>query len=265
MSDAIKSTESVSAHGVPPRPFQFRLWHLLAAMGVISVMLAVLVPMWRMARERALRMQSANNLKMIAIGLHNYHDTWNSFPPACYSDASGKPVHSWRVLIAPFIEQGPIYNRYNFAEPWDGPNNSKVAGSPPPVFRSPAERRGTTLSTSYVAIVGPGTMWPGTLPFRIANITDGTSNTLMVVEISHSDIHWMEPRDLPVEELEEWLDPDHKPRLGGRIEGGLVALADGSVHFLPRDVAIERLRKLITPAGNDYQDASPREIGLTGP
>lgn len=265
MSDAIKSTESVSAHGVPHKPFQFRLRHLLAAMGLISVALAVLVPMWRMARERALRMRSANNLKQIALALHNYHDTLNTFPPAYIPDATGKPMHSWRMLIAPYMESRPLFDVYSFSEPWNGPNNSKIGQQPNLHFHSPLDRFAPNQMTSYVAVVGPDTCWPGGQGTRLAQITDGTSNTLMVVEISHSDIHWMEPRDLPIEELKVWLEPDHKPRLGGRIEGGLVALADGSVHFLPRDVAIEKLRKLITPAGGDYQDASPREIGLTGP
>ena len=63
----------------------------------------------------------------------------------------------------------------------------------------------------------------------------------------------MEPRDLPIEELEAWLDPNHKQRLGGEIEGGFVAYADGSVHYLPRKVTLERLRALLTPAGNDTE------------
>jgi hypothetical protein len=67
----------------------------------------------------------------------------------------------------------------------------------------------------------------------------------------------MEPRDLPVDELEAWLDPKHKPRLGGQIEGGLVALADGSVQFLPRDTAIEKLRALITRGGKESQHHLP--------
>jgi type II secretory pathway pseudopilin PulG len=240
-----------------PRPFQFRLWHLLVAMAVISGMLAVLVPLFRMARQRALRMQSANNLKMIAIALHNYHDTWNSFPPVYHCDAAGTPVHSWRMLITPFIDQGPLYNSYNVAEPWNGPNNSKLGAPMPAVYRSPFQRSGSTQFTSYVAIVGPDTMWPEKPYIDFADVTDGMSNTLLVVEISHSDIHWMEPRDLPFDELEAWLDPQHEPRLGGQIEGGFVAMADGSVQFLPRDVAIDKLRGLATRHGKEYQHHLP--------
>lgn len=244
--------------GVSPplrRPFQFRLIHLLVAMGVISVMLAVLVPLYRMARAQRLRHESVMNLKMIAIGLHNYHDTFFTFPPAYQCDASGKPAHSWRVPIVPFLESGPFASNYNFAEPWNGPNNSKLSTTFPH-FRAPGDRTNSPF-TSYVAITGPGTAWPGAKGTKLAHFTDGTSNTILVVEISHSDIHWMEPRDLPIEELEVWLDPNHKPRLGGEIEGGFVAYADGSVHYLPRDVTIKELRALLSPAGNDMKDVPP--------
>jgi len=105
--------------------------------------------------------------------------------------------------------------------------------------------------TSYVAIVGPGTMWPNEHGMPIGGITDGTSNTIMIVEITNSDIHWMEPRDLPIEELEAWLDPEHKPSLARHVSGGLVVCADASVHVLSPEIALERLRAMITPAGDE--------------
>jgi hypothetical protein len=223
----------------PPRPFQFRLWHVLVAMGVISVALAVLVPLYR----QQLRQQSENNLKQIALGLWNYHDTWNCLPPAYSCDVNGKPMHSWRVLITPYIEQQPVFDRYNYAEPWNGPNNSKLGAEMPSVFRNPLERAGSTQYTSYVAVIGPDTMWPGSQNIDMAAVTDGTATTIMVVEISHSNVHWMEPRDLPFEELQAWRDPNHRPHLGGDIEGGYVVYADGGCKYLPRDVATDQLRK----------------------
>lgn len=254
----VERTEDPVLAVLPPRPFQFRLRHLLVAMAMICAMLAVLVPLFRMARQRTQRMQSANNLKMISIALHNYHDVWNSFPPVYQCDTNGKPAHSWRMLITPFMEDAyPVYQRYNFAEPWDGPNNSRLGALMPRNYRSPWVRAGTTQFTSYVAIVGPETMWPGERGIDIGRIVDGTSNTIMVVEISHSDIHWMEPRDLPFEELEAWLDLKHKPRIGGDIQGGMVAMADGSVQYLPREVTIEKLRGLATRSGREYQHHLP--------
>jgi hypothetical protein len=93
-------------------------------------------------------------------------------------------------------------------------------------------------------------MWPGEQGMTIGEITDGTSNTLMLVEVHNSNIHWMEPRDLPIEELDAWLDPTHQPTLAGT--GGMLVLhADARVEVLPPDVTLARLRALLTPAGED--------------
>jgi Type II secretory pathway, pseudopilin PulG len=244
------------------RPFQFRLVHLLVTVTIVGIALALLVPAWRAARESANRQSCSNNLKQLVIALHNYHDVYGVFPPAHLCDPSGRAVHSWRVLIWNFLEAQPYFSQYDFAEPWNGPNNSKLAVHFSRVFRCPGDTSSPPQMTNYVAIVGPGTMWPGQNATKIASVADGTSNTLMIVEIAHSDIHWMEPRDLPVEELAAWLDPKHKPQLlGNHIEGGMVAYADGHVELHSRDVTIERLKALVSAAGNDVEQglASPIE------
>ncbi|MEX2175179.1 MAG: DUF1559 domain-containing protein [Pirellulaceae bacterium] len=225
---------------------------MLLGMAIVAVALAVIVPLVRSARQQAREGNCRNNLRQIAIALHNYHDNYRQFPPAYHVDATGKPAHSWRVAIMPFAEKSSFGLDYSFAEPWDGPNNSRMKWSQDNrIFRCPAGNDPPGM-TNYVAITGQGTMWPGARSADIADLKDGTSNTIMIVEIAHSDIHWMEPRDLPIEELAEWLDPAHKPRLlAGHIEGGFVAYADGAVEMLSREVAIERLQALATIAGND--------------
>lgn len=246
MSEALK-VEPIAPAPTVPRAFQFRLWHLLVAMGLISVALAVIAPVYRSLRVRGLEEESSNNLRQIALALHNYHSAWRAFPPAHQCDASGKPVHSWRVLIMPYIQEQGHFNGYNFAESWNGPNNSKLAKPMPSVFRSPFVRPGSTVSTNYVAVVGPNTAWPGQQSMTMDGIPDGLSLTILVVEIGHSDIHWMEPRDLPIEDFEAWLDPTHKPRLGGDVGGIAIAMADGSVKVVTRKVDIELWRRHLAP------------------
>lgn len=243
-------TATIARAAVTPRPIQFRVWHLLVAMGLISAALAVIVPAYRAARQAALRMESANNLHHIGIALHNYHDVCNTFPPAYVCDASGNPAHSWRVLIAPFMQSSSFYDQYSFAQPWNGPNNRQLANMLRGCWHAPGDPKNSVM-TSYVAIVGPGTPWAGKQSTNLSSFVDGTSNTILIVEISHSDIHWMEPRDLPIEELEAWLDPKHRPRVGGEIEGGLVCYADGSVRYIPRTATIKEWRAMLTPAGKD--------------
>lgn len=249
MSATSQVAESARATDLSRTPFQFRLWHLLAVTAILSVLLAIVVPAMRAIRRLQQHEASVMNLREIAIGLHNYHDVWQSLPPAYACDAAGQPAHSWRVLLTPFLTQLGIDSvDYNFAEPWNSPNNSQYGRN---VFRNRLNSTNAADRTSYVAVVGPGTAWSGEESLSFSDITDGMSRTVMIVEISHSDIHWREPRDLPIEELDAWLDPQHRPRLGGAIEGGLVLFADGSVAFLPRELAKKRLRALLTPTGNE--------------
>jgi hypothetical protein len=246
--------QPVLATAAQSRRFQFRLIHLIVLTGLVGAALAVLVPMYRVARREALQMISQNNLKQIGLALHNYHDVFGQFPPAYECDAAGKPVHSWRVLITPFLEQTPFYQGYNFAEPWNGPNNSRLSPTVPAVFRSPFDTKCPPGETSYVAIVGPGTMWPDDQSRKLAGVTDGTSNTIMVVELLNTGIHWMEPRDLAVEDLAKvWRDPKHKPPRMDDWETSyaFVLYADGSVQWLDRDAAIDRLQALASAAGGE--------------
>jgi type II secretory pathway pseudopilin PulG len=243
-------TESSVSIDQPP-PFQFRLVHLFA-MAIIGGVLAAFVPLFRWAKRAADEDICRNNLKQIALALHNYHDVYGHFPAAYQVDVTGKPMHSWRISIWNFMESQPYFVLYDFSEAWNGPNNSQLARHMSPCYRCPADSVSSPLMTNYVAIVGNGTMWPGSKSSTLEDITDGASDTIMVVEISNSDIHWMEPRDLPIEELETWLDPNHTPRIfGHHIDGSFVMHADGSIELLPRNVTIERLRAMITPAGKD--------------
>lgn len=69
------------------------------------------------------------------MAVANYRSTFGGYPPAYIADCDGRPMHSWRVLILPFLEQQNLYAAYHFDEPWDGPNNRKLAGRIGQVFR----------------------------------------------------------------------------------------------------------------------------------
>jgi hypothetical protein len=88
----------------------------------------------------ARRMVCSNNLKQLGLALHNYHQTYGCFPPAYVADEDGRPMHhSWRVLVLPFLEQQQLYDQYRFDEPWDGPNNRKLAENVISIFHCPED------------------------------------------------------------------------------------------------------------------------------
>ena len=153
-------------------------------------------------REASRQAQCSNNMREIAHALRCYEAAWGCFPPAYVADDNGRPMHSWRVLILPYLEESRRYARYDFNEPWDGPNNRQLADDMPSIYRCPAQHgKNRQTATSYVAVVGPDTMWPGTGARKPAEVPDGLVNTVLLVEVAGPGVHWMAPRDLTVEEF----------------------------------------------------------------
>ena len=226
-------------------------------LGLALLFLMCLVPVRSGTGRAAPRAICANNLKQIALALHNYHTVYGCFPPAYVADEQGRPMHSWRVLILPFLEREPLYEKYDFSEPWDGPNNSKLAGQIPSVFTCPSDARRSKVSTytNYVAVVGPETAWPGAQPVKIPDILDGTSRTILVVEVAGPGVQWMEPRDLDFTQMLHIVNPKSGAGISSEHAGGAnVALVDGSVYFLDEQLPPEKLRALLTRAGGEAAD-----------
>jgi hypothetical protein len=191
---------------------------------------------------------AVNNLKQIGLAMHNYLSASGSFPPAAMTDGD-KPLLSWRVAILPYLEQQELFDEFHLGEPWDSPHNKKLMmEKAPAVFTTPRLKGQEKYETFYQGFVGPGAFFDGVGGTPIAAITDGTSNTLMVVEAGRA-VPWTKPADLV-------YDPD-KPvgKLGGLFKGDFHALyADGSVHFLAKDNDNGILQQLITRAGGEVID-----------
>jgi beta-lactamase regulating signal transducer with metallopeptidase domain len=217
------------------------------------MMAGLLLPAVAKARDAAQRAQSNNNLKQIALAMHNYADVHKSFPPAVLLGPDGKTKHSWRIAILPYLEQQQLYNQYNFNEPWDSETNKKILARMPAVFRHPSVPgiAGNRESSSYYVLTGKGGIFneePSKSGTNFAQIRDGTSNTLLVVEAKR-DIPWTKPEDIP-------FDPDKElPKLGGFArEGFAAAIADGSVLFIASTIDPRILKAMFTTGGGEVID-----------
>lgn len=176
-------------------------------------------------------------------------------------DDSGIPAHSWRILILPYIDAKDLYDRYRFDEPWNGPNNSKLANEIPSVYQCPSfvnyhkHHDLTTArinqSTNYVAVVAANSVFSGDTPLRIKNITDGSSNTILVTEARHHSVHWMQPDDVTeadiLFDLHSAIDDDQANHLGGLQ----CVFGDGTVRFISSTVDLATFHALITRNAND--------------
>jgi beta-lactamase regulating signal transducer with metallopeptidase domain len=216
------------------------------------------------ARTAARREVSMNNLKQIMLAMHNYADQHGGRfpPPVVYGkDGTGKVPHSWRVELLRYLDQAALYAAYNFEESWDSEANKKVLAQMPPFFHHPLDDQDSTSSGYFVLVPEKleGDASERALPtafakrdgVRFAEIHDGTSNTLAVVE-ARRDIPWTRPDDIV-------YDPDKAPpKLGGFFKEGFnVGLCDGSVRFISGKIEPATLKILISPQAGEPVPAIP--------
>lgn len=218
---------------------------VLSGVCVLGILIALLLPAVQGARDAARRAQCKNNLKQIGLALHNYHDVYGSFPPAYIPDATGKPMHSWRVLILPFLDQMPMYDEYDFSQPWNSPQNLAITQNIPQAYVCPTSPN--SRNAHYVLITGKGTCFEGAESIKVSDITDGSSNTLLVVEAHDSPIPWSEPRDLDVSTLGHATGNPSSDHRGGFH----VLYSDGRVLFVHDSIPPDQLKARITPNGQD--------------
>jgi prepilin-type processing-associated H-X9-DG protein len=225
----------------------FKLIELLVVLGVIAFLIALLLPATRSARPAARRSQCVNNLKQIAMALHNYEQVYGALPPAYTVDAKGRPLHSWRALILPYLEQESLYRAIDLSKPWNDPANAKALATYVPTFRCP-DAVGPENTTSYLAIVGPAACFLQKESRRLAEITDAHQTTLMVIEAGKENaVPWMVPVDAD-ESLVMSIGPTTKLHHAGGMNGCFV---DGSVKFLRDNTPTKIRRALISISGND--------------
>jgi hypothetical protein len=197
-------------------------------------------------RDQAQRMTSMNNVKQILLAMHNYHDVYKTFPAVANFDKNGKPLLSWRVHLLPFLEQEPLYRQFHLDEPWDSAHNKKLIAQMPTVFRNP-ESKAPPGQTTYVGPVGKALMFTGeTKGVPIAEITDGTSNTVFIVEVDDNRaVTWTQPEDLKI----DLAHPETGLRRSENLS--LFGFADGSVRFMNLKVDPKTLKAFFTRNGQE--------------
>ncbi len=183
------------------------------------------------------------------MAVANYHDANGHYPPAYVVGPDGRPWHSWRVLVLPYIEESKLHAEYDFAEPWDGPNNRQLAGRMPRIYAFHGTERLGNSVTNYVAVVGDGTAWPGSETVAMADVTDATSATILIAENLGARIGWMEPRDLTLTDMDLRLNTPGG--IGSKYDAPAVAMLDGSVQRLGLTIRPDTLRALLTIRGGE--------------
>lgn len=155
----------------------------------------------------------SNNLRQIAIALQSYHDKYQSLPPAYTVDEEGRPLHSWRTLILPFIEgEQELYDSIDLSKPWNHRVNQQAFAKEVACYQ--CEKRGNL--TTYQVVSSPEGCFYQSNCLSFSDITDSHNETIMLVEVlSDQAVPWMAPQDTDEAQLVANLKSPGKPHYGG--------------------------------------------------
>jgi hypothetical protein len=188
--------------------------------------------------------RSMTNLKQIALAILNYEDKFHQLPDRAIRDVTGKPLLSWRVAVLPDLDNGglALYKQFHLDEPWDSEHNRKLIEQMPETYRSldaPLEPG----KTRYLGAVGEHCAFPPDRGIKYSELTDGTSNTILVVEAAPDRaVIWTKPDDLEVDLDNPWQG------LGSMF---LATFADGHSQGLSKKFEEKILRALFTRDAGD--------------
>jgi len=175
--------------------------------------------------------------------MHSYQDRHGRLPPAVVYGHDGQALHSWRVLILPYIEEDTLFKEFHLDEPWDSPHNLALLPRMPATYAPPRNKRSKVPAYHTVChvFVGPGTAFEEGMGLRMPeNFPKGLTNTLLVVEAGEP-VPWTKPDDLV-------YDPSGPlPDLRCLFKDGFRAgLATGERRFVGKDTSEAVLRWVIS-------------------
>jgi prepilin-type N-terminal cleavage/methylation domain-containing protein len=284
--------------------FAFTLVELLVVITIIGILIALLLPAVQAARESARRMQCTNNFKQVGLALHNYHSVKGCFPPGMFSTPG---YWGWSSFLLPYLEQQGVYDMFDFNTDYFGGSGSamnptrQANGTFISAYMCPDDpQAGEWVISSSGASVGPdpdddsamtdmcgvsdtvdwlANGWPiafptidgifgADRPCAIADIRDGTSNTLMVGEVTGKGRGTRRGHFWPSWNILDTRDGINGPftvpggtypdATFGCLESGFAsfhpggcnfAVADGSAHFVSQNIADATLKALATRDG----------------
>ena len=237
-----------------------RVWHVLLGFAALAVMPATVIPEINKPTPNQVRTQDLNNLRQLGLGLLNYESGHQKFPGI----SGQKPNHgavdsglSWRVHLLPFLEERELYDRFHLDESWDSPHNLALLPEMPEGMESHWPKGMGSVKPGYTLYqrpTGNGAFDAGDgTQTTFADITDGSSNTIMIVQVDPAAaVPWTKPADYafdPQEPLRSLGKSDENSQqarvwLGVRVDGSCFS-------FTQEGLPTRIISSLFTKAGGE--------------
>jgi hypothetical protein len=238
--------------GLTPKQDGNRVTIQIDGLGTIDEWAEKAAPAITATRDASQRLISLNNLKQLSIAMLSSASDTGEFPPRAIFSQDGKPLLSWRVAMLKYLGEDDLYRQFRLDEPWDSEHNKPLIAQMPREFTDPLDKGPSDGHTRYVVPTGKDTVFDGDKGVRITDITDGTSNTLLIVEVGPDKaVVWTKPDDLT-------FDPQ-QPLAGlGTIaaDGFAAAFCDGHAQRIRKDVDADTFRRLILRNDGEPIDAT---------
>ena len=258
---ALPGSGEVAAARIADRPHRGgagRWWPWLLVIVVLLVCGAIATPIvslilmtLNMSREHQRQYTCRSHIRNIASAMLAYEREHGALPPQSVPGPNGKPWHSWRVLLLPYLDEKPLYERYRFDEPWDGPHNRLLHDHAFSVYHCPTDDSDLSR-TSYFVVSGPGMMFEPGKRLKSADAADGAGNTVLVIEAAGQNIHWLEPRDLESAQLANQVNASGQPSISSaHPKVAHVALVDESERAIADDADPAAVRAMLTRNGGE--------------
>lgn len=249
---------AVSDEGLTNLTWVNPILKLLIMVGCVGLAIAAIVwlawPALQRYKQNRNMMLAMSSASRIAQALNNYAADHGTYPTPVVTDAAGKPLYSWRVLLLPYLGEGALYQRFNLKEAWDSPDNTYVIANLPLAYLSPNSSNMVGLAEpNYMLVTGRGTLFPSSGPLGPNSVVDAKEETILVVEVSNAAISWAQPGDINRNNMNFAAGQNAAGLKVGSEDGTdlSVAMVDGRPEMLPRNIPSSVLNSLLTPDGGE--------------